>query len=652
MFTTAACFFPHGPTEWRVGLFRPVNRACCIAWLGRMMGCLWLLTGYAIGTVQAQGGETPSGTSVSEVGGLKLALSQPIRSVEQADSLLTVSRQLTYVPGEVVALCQLALQRATQQPEAAQELLLQAERLAPQITNFREASWAMSRVGRMQGRYGRTNPELATRFGGILGALGKALSNSKPVEQMADAARLSAEAALAPWAAASARRNPRAAEPDFGPLPPMPPVAVMRGRNGLYRSDFMEQLIDSLIRSRVTSPQVARQLTTRKQLRDSSRNLSNAYAQEGDYARAYQYYLQYTAYKDSLAAEATNRRIASLRYQQNLQKKETQIQLLTKDRQLRDQEAQQQRLFVLALVGCVALLLAFGVVMVRNNRAKQRANQQLNEQKETLQATLTDLKTAQAQLIHAEKMASLGELTAGIAHEIQNPLNFVNNFSEVSSELVSELLDSRKQPNRDEELESELLADVQQNLQKINQHGARAATIIRGMLEHARPTGGEKQPVDLNALVGEYLKLSYHGFRVTDEALAVQLTTDLQPGLRLVSGVPQELGRVLLNLFNNAFYAVQQRQKKAPADYQPNVTVVTKQTGRQVQIRVRDNGTGISAANLPKVFQPFFTTKPTGQGTGLGLSLSYDIITKGHGGTLAVASEEGVYTELTIMLPL
>ena len=274
------------------------------------------------------------------------------------------------------------------------------------------------------------------------------------------------------------------------------------------------------------------------------------------------------------------------------------------------------------------------------------------ELRRELQQSLDHLKTTQAQLVQSEKMASLGELTAGIAHEIQNPLNFVNNFAEVSAELVQELEEEQQKPDRDLGLEAELLADLRQNLGKITQHGQRAASIVRGMLEHSRQSTGERQPTDLNALTDEYLRLSYHGLRAKDKTFNTTLTTDFDPNLGLVAVVAQDLGRVLLNLFTNAFYAVQQRQKTGEPGYQPTVSVSSKCWKNRVELCVRDNGTGMSEAVRQKIFQPFFTTKPAGEGTGLGLSLSYDIITQGHGGTLSVTSQEGKGTEFLITLPI
>ncbi|GAB2567539.1 hypothetical protein GCM10027190_16900 [Spirosoma areae] len=268
-----------------------------------------------------------------------------------------------------------------------------------------------------------------------------------------------------------------------------------------------------------------------------------------------------------------------------------------------------------------------------------------------LNHSLTELKATQTQLIQREKMASLGELTAGIAHEIQNPLNFVNNFSEVSTELVSELEDEQKKPTRDTQLETELLGDLKQNLQKITLHGGRASSIVKGMLEHSRTTTGERQLTDLNALADEYLRLAYQGFRGKDNPFTCELVTDFDSTLGKVDLIPQEIGRVLLNLYNNAFYAAQQKQKTASSDYQPTVMVRTAQVDGQVTIRVKDNGVGMPELVKAKIFQPFFTTKPTGEGTGLGLSLSYDIVTKGHGGSLLVKSQEGEGTEFVIQLP-
>ncbi|RLD24838.1 MAG: hypothetical protein DRI71_01405 [Bacteroidetes bacterium] len=265
-----------------------------------------------------------------------------------------------------------------------------------------------------------------------------------------------------------------------------------------------------------------------------------------------------------------------------------------------------------------------------------------------LDATLSELRSAQQQLVHSEKMASLGELTAGIAHEIQNPLNFVNNFSEVSGELVDEINEEIETGNLDEV--KEITADLKQNLEKIYHHGQRASGIVKGMLEHSRTGSSEKELTDINKLADEYLRLSYHGLRAKEKSFNADFKTDFDESLPKVMVVTQDLGRVILNLINNAFYAVSSKSETRSKDYKPTVTVTSRKVGNKIEISVKDNGAGIPDAIKEKIFQPFFTTKPTGQGTGLGLSMSYDIITKGHGGELKVASKEREGTEFVIQL--
>ncbi|MEH6307286.1 ATP-binding protein [Olivibacter sp. CPCC 100613] len=283
---------------------------------------------------------------------------------------------------------------------------------------------------------------------------------------------------------------------------------------------------------------------------------------------------------------------------------------------------------------------------------------ELVKQKEELQLTLDELRNTQAQLIQSEKMASLGELTAGIAHEIQNPLNFVNNFSEVSIELLDELregplktLDASQQ----EEAE-DIMADLTQNLDKINFHGKRADGIVKSMLQHSRSSSGKKEMTDINTLVDEYLRLSYHGLRAKDKSFNASIDTQFDATLPAVEVVPQDLGRVLLNLFNNAFYSVNEKKKQLGEHFTAQVTVTTERVIAPdqkaiIKITVVDNGLGIPKAVLEKIYQPFFTTKPTGEGTGLGLSMSYDIITKMHGGELQVETEEGAYAKFIITIP-
>jgi len=281
---------------------------------------------------------------------------------------------------------------------------------------------------------------------------------------------------------------------------------------------------------------------------------------------------------------------------------------------------------------------------------------QVAERTAELQQSLHDLKSTQSQLVQSEKMASLGELTAGIAHEIQNPLNFVNNFSEVSVELIKEMVDEVDKGNTGE---VKIIADdLVQNLEKINHHGKRADAIVKGMLQHSRSSSGQKEPTDINALVDEYLRLAYHGLRAKDKSFNAAMNTDFDPSIGNIKIIPQDIGRVVLNLFTNAFYAVTEKKKQEIPGYEPTVSVSTMRSlsggeGRgEVIIKVSDNGNGIPQKLLDKIFQPFFTTKPTGQGTGLGLSMSYDIVTKGHGGELKVLTQEGEGSEFIIILPI
>ena len=291
----------------------------------------------------------------------------------------------------------------------------------------------------------------------------------------------------------------------------------------------------------------------------------------------------------------------------------------------------------------------------------------IEETNSALTKSLEELKAAQAQLIQSEKMASLGELTAGIAHEIQNPLNFVNNFSDVSTELVDEMNEEIDKGNLEDA--KQIARDLKQNLEKINHHGKRAGDIVKGMLQHSRSSSGQKELTDINELADEYLRLAYHGLRAKDKSFNAAMKTDYDDSIGLIKIIPQDIGRVILNLITNAFYAVSERKKRphplkggenplsAQAGYEPVVTVTTQKLdspsgdGGIVEVHVKDNGTGIPQKALEKIFQPFFTTKPTGQGTGLGLSLSYDIV-KAHGGELKVETKEGEGSEFIIVLPV
>ncbi|HLA57423.1 MAG TPA: ATP-binding protein, partial [Puia sp.] len=294
----------------------------------------------------------------------------------------------------------------------------------------------------------------------------------------------------------------------------------------------------------------------------------------------------------------------------------------------------------------IFLLLAF--ILWRANRLKQKANNLLQEQKIKIEATLEELRSTQSQLIQSEKMASLGELTAGIAHEIQNPLNFVNNFSEVNTELIYELEQEVDRGNMSEV--KSIAKDIRENEEKINHHGKRADAIVKSMLQHSRSGSGKKEPVDINALADEYLRLANHGFRTREKLINPIIRTDFDRTMGAIHIIPQDFGRVLLNLYNNAFYAVSEKKKQIPEGYEPTVFISTRRVNGKIELRVMDNGNGISQKSLDKIFQPFFTTKPAGQGTGLGLSISYDII-KAHGGEIKVETKEREFTEFLVQIP-
>jgi two-component system NtrC family sensor kinase len=344
------------------------------------------------------------------------------------------------------------------------------------------------------------------------------------------------------------------------------------------------------------------------------------------------------------------------------------LQLLTLSEQQRLQQLKEEqvlsknRMRQVSLLFFVGIFLLIAFVLWRLNRQQKKANYLLNEknlqiekQSDNLKKALSELKSTQAQLIQSEKMASLGQLTAGIAHEIQNPLNFVNNFSEVNSELIDELSEEVKKGNLDEV--QTIAKGIKENEQKINHHGKRADAIVKGMLQHSQTSSGTSEPTDINALADEYLRLAYQGFKAKDKLFNATLQTNFDESIGKINVIPQDIGRVLLNLYNNAFYAVNERQKaenlrpKAEGSiYEPTVTVTTKNNGDKLEIKVVDNGNGISQKIVDKIFQPFFTTKPTGQGTGLGLSLAYDII-KAHGGEIKVETKDGEGSKFIIQLP-
>jgi signal transduction histidine kinase len=376
---------------------------------------------------------------------------------------------------------------------------------------------------------------------------------------------------------------------------------------------------------------------------ESYSDLAESYEKIGSYRNAFKAYKTSSQIIDSLRSTRNIRRATEQNMNYEHQKKQ-QAQLALKQKQ---DEANKIRLIIL-----IAVLIVFSItaVVYRNAyRNKQKANALLTSQKREIESALSKLKTTQKQLVQAEKMASLGQLTAGIAHEIQNPLNFVNNFSEISAELAGELKEELKNGNREEAIS--IADDLEQNLNKIQHHGQRADSIVKGMLEHSRTHAGDRQVVNINTLAEEFLRLSYHGMRVKDQAFESEIVTNFTGEKVIVNGVQQDIGRVLLNLFNNAFYSVNQKLKDTPNNYKPKVEIKTENDGALAIIKIRDNGIGIPADIQDKIMQPFFTTKPTGEGTGLGLSLSYDIIVNGHSGTIDLNTAESEYTEFIITLP-
>lgn len=379
-------------------------------------------------------------------------------------------------------------------------------------------------------------------------------------------------------------------------------------------------------------------------LADIYESIAQTYFKLNDFRNAYLNQQKYSIIRDSLVVTENLEKIATLsnrldfENKKSLQDQNHEKQMILKQAQIKREKLTRN----FSLFGMFVALVLMGIAFIRYFE-KQKLNNKLSE-------TLSDLKSTQSQLIQSEKMASLGELAAGISHEIQNPLNFVNNFSEVSMELIVEAQEELGIGNY--HMVKEILDDVEKNLNKINHHGKRADSIIKGMLQHSRSSTGSKEPTDLNALADEFLRLAYHGLRARDKSFNATLETDFDPGLGKVNIIQQDMGRVILNLITNAFYAVNEKRKSAPESYQPIVRLSTRKTNGAVKVLVYDNGDGISQHALEKIFQPFFTTKPAGEGTGLGLSMSYDIVTKGHGGELRVETTEGLGTTFTIVIPI
>ncbi|MGB5666396.1 MAG: ATP-binding protein [Maribacter sp.] len=361
-------------------------------------------------------------------------------------------------------------------------------------------------------------------------------------------------------------------------------------------------------------------------------NIAQSYKLKGNIDSVLKYTEYFHQVKDSIFSRDKDRAVQNIGFNEKLKQQEIiSAQAKYKSR---------VQLYV-SIAGLLVLLLIIGILWY-NTLEKQKA-------KSKIENAYSELKNTQSQLIQSEKMASLGELTAGIAHEIQNPLNFVNNFSEVSNELIDEMTEEIEKGDLKE---AKVIAnDVKQNLEKILHHGKRADEIVKGMLQHSRTSSGVKEPTDINALADEYLRLAYHGLRAKDNSFNATMKTEFDETIGKINIISQDIGRVILNLITNAFYAVTEKKKLNPNEYEPTVSINTKKTGNRVLISVKDNGNGIPKKVLDKIFQPFFTTKPTGQGTGLGLSLSYDIV-KAHGGEIKVESKAGEGSEFLIKLPL
>ncbi len=403
---------------------------------------------------------------------------------------------------------------------------------------------------------------------------------------------------------------------------------------GLAKIFKMRHKVDSSIFYAGTALQLAREAPFFKQVLEISQFLTDLFKEKKQFDSAFFYQQLSVVTKDSLF------NVEEIRKVQNLKFTEQQRQQAIETAAIKYRNTVK----LMAVICATIILLIFTLLLWRNNKRVQKTNALLQQQKEKVESTLTELKSTQAQLIQSEKMASLGELTAGIAHEIQNPLNFVNNFSELNNELIAEL-DSETDINEIKAIAS----DIRQNSEKILMHGRRADNIVKGMLQHSRQNTGVKEPTNLNSLCDEYLRLSYHGLRAKDKSFNADFKTNFDETIDNINVVPQEIGRVLLNLFNNAFYAVNLKKKSAGENYHPTVSVQTKKINNRIEIRIADNGNGMPPEIIAKIFQPFFTTKPTGEGTGLGLSLSYDII-KAQGGEIKVESEENKGSEFVITL--
>src|SRR5579862_1284834 len=366
--------------------------------------------------------------------------------------------------------------------------------------------------------------------------------------------------------------------------------------------------------------------------------LTGYYQDRREMDSAFAYQSAANVAKDSLYSQEKARQILSMGFDERIRERQSEEQTARERAQLKQN----------FLIGGLALVLIVAFFLYRSNQQKFRANKSLSVEKKKAEAALVELKAAQTQLIYTEKMASLGEMTTGIAHEIQNPLNFVNNFSDLNEELIDEML--REIDSGDFTTAKGHANDLKKNLEKIGHHGRRADAIVKAMLQHSRTGSGQRDLANLNTIAQEYLKLAYLGFRAKDICFKVMVKTDFDPEIQDMRVVSNDIGRMFMNLFNNAFYAVNEKRKLGNLAYRAAIIVSSTKKIDRVLFSVKDNGTGIPTSVLPKIFQPFFTTKPTGQGTGLGLSLCYDIA-KAHGGEIYVESQEGEFSDFVLNLP-
>jgi signal transduction histidine kinase len=422
--------------------------------------------------------------------------------------------------------------------------------------------------------------------------------------------------------------------------------AACKALIGLAKVQNKQGLLPEALQSALEGLRRAQAMGQAQLLRDSYEVVAAVYEKMKDGNNAIKYFKNYKLYADSLVSIESERAAADYKAGYEFSKKELEF----------ERKSLQQRWVIFSVIAAFISLLVILWLIIRNRKRLtltykdlQHKNELIEVQKQKAEATLVQLRATQSRLIQSEKMASLGELTAGIAHEIQNPLNFVNNFSEVSNELIAEM---HLEMDRGDMVEAKAIAnDIRQNLEKINHHGRRADAIVKGMLQHSRSSSAVKEATDINKLAGEFLHLAYHGLRAKDKTFTATLKTDYDSTIGDVNIIPQDIGRVMLNLFSNAFYAVAEKKKAHISGYEPTVSLSTLKKNGMVEIRIADNGDGVPKKILEKIFQPFFTTKPTGQGTGLGLSLSYDIV-KAHGGELEVETIEGKGVVFNIQLPV